>query len=117
MAAFLAGTLYSDAGRMETAFLGATPVPGTAVTVAGIAHKPTGERYVTDEGPDGAAGGIPVRADGAMSVELDGTPVSAVGGLGVTGDGRIAVSTDAPALWIAGKGLTPAGRLSVSEAS
>lgn len=119
MTGFSNGTLVSDTGVMQTQSLGdGQAVPAGSVSINGIAHTQTGERYVTTWPADNAVqylNGAAVRNDGAQVVAESITPAVFINGIGRTARGETFVATAGTPFFMNGFGVTAAGALLVSN--
>lgn len=110
------GTAVSEDGTMGTVYLNdVTPVPGTAIFLAGIAHATDGRRYICDWPGSGIVtylGGTAVRPDGAMCFATTGI-AELIRGWAHTSRGEVVVSTSAPEGIYAGFGLRNNGAVCV----
>lgn len=106
---FVKGTLVATDGTMQTT--SDTP-DGNAVRVAGIAHKPTGERYVTGWPDDGVVhyvNGAAITPSGQQVVLADTTPAIFRNGLGYSLRGELAAKTSGTPAGAGGFGVTADG--------
>lgn len=108
-------------GVLPTIYLpDATPVPSTAVYIAGTAFAPTGEMYIAPFPSDNkvyARGPFIDRKDGARVVATVGTTHVRVQGIAFTAQQEMLVTTNAPDVILSGIPLSTAGYVSVTSAS